>query len=255
MAQYHVTRLDQRFKDWRGQKYRDLMSMVIAHNTDQIAQGFAKRTEDDFKKSVKSKTKGARIHIPSWTETIPTPDIHFRKAAEKGTLLTNTLREELSKKLRETLVDPKFMPKRGKNAGVVNADSIKEFEKTVRGVFENYTKTTNRKIGVPSNVYSIAVTEIRSAVNNTKQKYFEKVIEKNPTVVIKKKWKHSGMSRNPRKGHLVLNNKTVGIHDRFKVKNDKGGFDYMLMPHDENAPAEQVISCNCYVEYTYGGRQ
>jgi hypothetical protein len=190
---------------------------------------------------------------------VPPRALSVLKAAESGKMITETLRDSLTRDLRQTLDEfsatgkDSYVRQAGKTAGRINPQLVKQFEEKIQGKFNSYTKR-DKSLGMPVDVHRIAVTEVRSAINNTKKLYIDKVLEKNPDIEARKKWIHNkALSKEPRRGHMQLNNKTVGINDLFKVPNykmQKGkmrltGHDMMKHPHDVNAPADQIIQCNC----------
>jgi len=253
MAKYHIDRLKKKYSDWTGQKYRDLMGDIIAHNTWQVAQTVVRTTDEKFKEIAKKtmQKQSKKIFLPALTQIIPDKKIHFRKAATEGHIIIDSVREDLSKKLREVLQKPELLKLRGRHAGRLNPEVVNALQQTITETFENYTKK-NPRYGMPSNVHTIAVTEIRSAVNGMKKAYISGVMIRNPNLDVTKTWLHNNIAKKPRQGHLSLNGITVGVHEKFKVeREDSSGFDFMDHPHSDDAPPEQVIGCNCDIDYRF----
>ena len=73
---------------------------------------------------------------------------------------------------------------------------------------------------------------------------------------MKKKWRQNKqLSKKPRTGHSMVNNKIIDFNEKFQVplivNGKRLGTTAMDRPHDPNAPLEQVIGCNCDIEH-YG---
>jgi hypothetical protein len=54
--------------------------------------------------------------------------------------------------------------------------------------------------------------------------------------------------------HRVMNGVTVALDEPFMVPNKWGGFDTMMFPGDQNAPAYQCVNCRCSLSYRRVGR-
>lgn len=260
MAKYQLDHFVKKY-GWRGHKYRALMSKIIAHNSEHVARAIGRLTNENYSKAVKKiSTKERRFIVPDVQEVLPKRSVFIRKGADRGWLLTDSIRTQLSKDLREAMkvVTPKtgearFIKRRGRGAGRVSPKIIKEFEARLSETFKGYV-APDKKIGVPRNIHHIAVTEMRSVADDIKYKYASTFTKRNPDVVMKKRWVHNTYLSKAvkwiRKGHDEINGDTVGLHDKFMVRNDQtGAFDEMLHPHSPGAPAEQVIGCHCDVEY------
>jgi len=268
MAKIYLDRLKRRH-GYSGEKYGELIKKIIAENTNNISERISRVSKEKWELSleklqttIKEKRK---FIIPDISEVKPEKAFYIRKAAERGNLIKDTLRDRLTEKLRSTLSEftPKtgeatFIKRRGVEAGKINTKLIKEFEGGIKETFLNYVKK-DRKLGMPSNIHSIAVTEIRSTINQMKNKFNDELQKKNQDLTIIKIWRHNkSLSHEPRKGHLEMNGKAIPINQVFMVplykkirdKNILITKTHMRYPHDETAPAEQVISCNCDIEYT-----
>lgn len=261
MAKIHIDRLKKKYKNIKGDTYQEIVSKIIDQNTTNINNKISRLNKAEWEKGLKKiTTKEKRFVLPDITDVLPARTIQARKTAEKGKLITQTLHDRLTKNLRNAITDfsirtgqPAFIKRRGVTAGRINPDLIKEFEKNITQTFKTYTKR-DKILGVPKNIHSIAVTEVRSSISEIKDKYTEKIIEKNPDVQAQKKWIHNkSLSHEPRKGHMQINGQTVKYNELFKVpryKIIKGkktlvGHTMMKHPHDPNAPLDQIVSCNC----------
>lgn len=62
--------------------------------------------------------------------------------------------------------------------------------------------------------------------------------------VVGKTWRHSGSKKNkPRKAHVRLDGKTIGLDEYFDVNGHKG-----LYPRDSALPASEAVSCHCVLK-------
>jgi hypothetical protein len=138
----------------------------------------------------------------------------------------------------------------GRNAGKINPALVGEFEKSITGVFHDYTRK-DPDLGVPANVRGIAITEVRTNIDATKEAYHTELERKNIDIMkMMKTWiQNKSFSKKFRKEHSVVNGVTIAKSDLFKVPSPNGGFDLMAHPHVAGAPANQVIGCNCDTVY------
>jgi hypothetical protein len=262
MAKVHLDRLKEKY-GWTGGSYTNLMREIVATETGNISRAIGRLSKDNFEnaKNKMPKNRRQRFIVPDVSEVLPKRSVHVRKAAERGKLLTDELRDGLTKDLRDTM--QQFTPKtgeqmmvvrRGEKAGRVNEKLVKDFQKRIEGTFAGYTKK-DKTYGVPPNVQQIATTEVRSTVNQIKQSYMQRMLKKNPDIRAEKKWIHNtSLSQQPRENHLAMDGKTVEWNERFVLPNGVS----MLHPHDPDAPASEVISCHCdyeiYLVVPRGGR-
>lgn len=272
MAKLSLQRLIKKFGfgkgDVSGANYQDLMTDVLAHNTKQIANATAKLSRNHWDRSLKKLSRTVRekrqFIIPDVSDVIPKDAVFFKKSAEQGQIITDTLRDRLTGDLRATLEsfktktgEPSFIRRRGVTAGTMNPKLTVELEKSILATFTDYTKI-DPKYGVPSNINTIAVTEARSTVNAIKESYNQKLMEDNPDIDMMKEWiQNKGLSKDPRLGHAAVNHKKIKFHDKFQVplyKKIRGklvriGTTLMSRPHDPDAPLEQIIGCHCELRY------
>jgi hypothetical protein len=261
MSKVHLDRLRKKYgTDISGANYEAVVKEILLQNNENVSNKMARMSNKKWQSLAKKiSTKEKRMVLPDMKEIAPPRAMTILKTAEKGKMITETLRDGLTRDLRQTLDEfsatgkDSYVRQTGTTAGRVNPQLVKEMENKLTERFKNYTKK-DKALGAPPDVHRIAVTEVRSAINNTKKAYIDKVLEKNPDIEARKKWIHNkALSREPRRGHMQLNNKTVGINELFKVPNYKKikgslklmGYDMMKHPHDPDAPADQVIQCNC----------
>lgn len=257
----YLKRLQKRFPDvdfsqyeegnLTGEKYRQLMSYIISDNTQKVSTRVAQISKNNFDEQIKRSKGHFKALTPDVSEVLPKRSVIVRKASERGKGITDNLRDTLTKNLREVIQNPDYLRQRGKNAGTLKKDVVKEFEKTIRSTFEGYSKK-NPAYGVPSNIHNIAVTEVKSTVNYMKHEYTRVLVEQNPNIEVVKVWLHnpSGISiKHPREGHLSLNGTTVSMESSFVLRGEGGKKYYPLHPHDEKLPPEEIIGCSCEVQY------
>ena len=252
MAKYHLGRLKKKY-GWSGGNLQQLMTDIIATETGNISRAVARINSDDYRKAVQKlpKDRRKRFIIPDVSEVLPKRSLFVRKAADKGKLLTDGLRDRLTKDLRQSFTEfttktgePAFLKRRGTKAGQVNSKLVADFEKRIQGTFQGYTKK-DPSYGVPPNVHEIAVTEVRSAADQIKRGYVDRLLKKNPGTKAEKRWIHNtSLSKKPRPHHLEMDGVTVEWSKRFVLSNGVS----MVHPHDPDAPASEVISCHCDFE-------
>jgi hypothetical protein len=263
MAKYELDYLQKKYPDviWSGVTYENLMKNIISFNTERISVKTAEITQDSFSRIIKKiGDEGKRFILPDVSDVLPKQSVFIRKGADRGQLLRDTLRDELTKNLRfavDANVEagkPNMVARRGVTAGRISPSLINRFQESIVKTFENYTKK-DPTIGVPSNIHAIAVTEVRSTINDIKNQYVGKMIGKNPDYDVEKTWIHNRrLSKVPRPGHLELNGKSIPYYDNFKVKeyNNQGqtvGVELMAHPHAPGASPGNIINCNCELDY------
>lgn len=263
MAKLHLDRLKKKFAGLKvsGNNYKELIKEIISVDTGNVQRKIMRITNDKFSKVAKKyRAREIRMVLPGKEDVFPKHAVHVRKAAESGELISDSLRDQLTKALRERLNtfsgktgEQSFVVRRGAKAGQINKKLLTGFEQDITDIFTNYTKK-DKKIGMPKNIHTIAVTEVRSSINEIKGEYVNKLLEKNPELEIKKKWvQNRNLAKEPREGHSRVNGKVVKFNEYFTVpiykivkgKNKKAGMTLMKYPHDPQAPADQVIGCNC----------
>jgi dsDNA-binding SOS-regulon protein len=264
MAKFHLDRLQKKYKNIpvKGETYQELINKIIAHQSERITRKVAKVDESDWKKSLKKIKPKEKVLVPSVESVLPKQSIFARKAAERGELIKDTLRDKLTGDLRQSvdawnkrkegpLITRIF--RKGRSIDAINPKLIKNFEKNIKGTFDGYTKK-DPVLGMPTNIHTIAVTEVRSTINEIKGEYAARVLKENPDVEVTKEWRHNkSLSKEPRPGHVKINGTKVGQNEKFHVERytkKKGkwvmtGITLMKYPHDPDAPPDQVISCNC----------
>jgi hypothetical protein len=253
----------------RGARYEDVISEVIDFNTRKVQsrlyEGETKRTRETAR--LRS-PDGKRVVLPPLDEVLPPEAVSIRKAADSGNLITDTIRERLSQDLRTALLEerksgkPLYVQGAGKQAGRLNPEVVQSFEARITDTFDSYCRRTRNRAGgydMPKNLHQIAVTEVGSAVSELKHGYTKRILALNEDLMAVKHWKHySGLSKQIRPHHRLMNGKEVAIDEPFQVPLwikrqgkwvDTGQVTYMQHPHDKDAPASQVISCHCGAEY------
>lgn len=264
MAKIFVDRITQKLgispENLSGQNYQDVMSEVIYQNTKNIQRAVGRLTNASYEKQIVNLKKKGRLKekvvlLPSMDDVLPKRSVAVTKSAESGKQITQTLSDSMNRSLRNTLKEWKASGKpleigSGVNAGKINPELIKSFENNITDVFHDYTRR-DPSIGVPANVKSIAITEIRSNIDAVKAEYHKELLRKNiDTMKMTKTWRQNrSLSKVPRIEHSEVDGVTIARDESFKVPSPKGGYDLMMNPHDPQAPAGQVIHCSCDAVY------
>ena len=242
-----------------GQSYKNLMSKIIDQNTQDITKIVYNQSNDSFSAGLKRAKVADRFVLPSLEDITQNPTIRIRKSAERGRLLTETLRQELSEDLQGMfdIVTPvtgkqRIIRRTGTMAGTMNPEMIDIFKEKITKTFENYNKT-DPKYGVPSNIHQIAVTELRSITNQVKNDYVTNMVQDNPNILVMKKWKQNkNLSKIPRSNHGVASRlAAIPLNENFVFPSVKGGEISIPHPHHSDLPPEEVIGCNCELEYKF----
>src|SRR5271157_5971615 len=195
-----------------GMNYQKLIGLIVGKNTQNIGNGvtrISKKRWSDYLQRITP--KGKRFILPDIDTVLPKNHVFMRKSAESGKQISDTLYHSLTGNLRDILSQfsektgqPSYIIRRGKTAGRINRQLIDEFGESIRATFEGYTKR-DPKTGIPGNIHQIAVTEVRSTVNEIKHTYVIQLIENNEGLQGRKAWIHNPMlSFQGRKGHIEV---------------------------------------------------
>ena len=260
MSKIHLDRLKDKYQNIpvSGDTYQNLIAEIIEKNTTRLDNKVARITKDKMTKIAgRVSTKEKALILPDLTDVIQSRTITARKSAEQSKLITDTLRDRITKDIRQTFQqyekEGKLITQSGVTAGRLNKNVVADLEARMTKTFAGYTKR-NKDLGMPTNIHTIAVTEARSSINAIKLKYAEKLNKQNPDFKVRKKWiQNKSMAENPRRGHSIVNNKVVDMEELFEVpmyqkignRYIKTGTDLMTAPHDKNASPSNVIGCNC----------
>lgn len=260
MASVFFNRLKNKYdgRKIQGKQYEEVIQDILAHNNEKIGNAIGRLSKENYENELKRipKTKSGIVKLPDLSEVLPKRSVFLIKAAQNGKIITDDLRTSLEKNLRDTLSKytaagkPRMEIQRGKTTGRINTQLIADFQKAITKTYESKTKK-NKNLGVPSNIKQIAITETRTTINSIKREYNQKLIEKNPYLIMMKTWiQNKRLAINPRMSHDAKNGETIPMNQLFSVAREQsGGFDYMHGPHDKKGSAENVIGCNCDIIY------
>ena len=254
MAKVYLDQLRKRYgaSGWEGGRYRWLMRQICLANQESVARAVV-RKNSSYLRTRAAKLREGVLVVPPAEEMMLPGRIYARKAAERGNLLSDSVRDRLSGALREA-VDwwsvGEFQGKRGAERGRVDRRLV--------DVFEVQAARILRGQGKISNLRAIAETEVRSAVSEVKHQYAAGLVAANPNLLVVKRWVHRPhLSAEPREGHAEVDGVTRLVGEAFDVpyyvRRKKRlvlmATDRMQHPHDASARAEQVISCHCECDY------
>jgi|WetSurMetagenome_2_1015567.scaffolds.fasta_scaffold20333_8 hypothetical protein len=267
MAKFHLDYLRKRYPKtvFSGSNYAKLMEAILTHNSEKIANKTSQMTKESFKPLISKIGPGEekRFILPDISDVLPKQSVFIKKGAEQGKLIRDTLRDALTKNLRDTLAEhhgkglASMVAKRGSTAGRIQPDLIDSFQRAIESTFEGYTKRGIAN-GVPDNIHLIAIMEVRGTVNEIKDNYIARMIAVNPGYEVRVKWIHNDrLVKIPRQSHKVLDGTSVPYGESFRVPYivlEKGkqvlkGIDYIRYPHSPDCPARQKFGCNCEAEY------
>jgi len=245
--------------------YRVLMKQIIADNTQHISNAIARLKTDHFRRQIRRFRPGT-VNLPDISAVIPKRSVFIRKAQERGEFLSETLRDSLTRDLRNSLSEfktktglPAYVKRRGERKGRVHEQVVNDFKRRIRRTFNRYV-VVDPETGAAPDVNRIAITEVRSTINDIKDQYFGRMRAENPGMRVRKTWIHNPhLSRvEPRPGHAKMHGRTVAFGRAFRVptyEKRKGewvrtGWKNMQHPHDPAAEPEDVINCHCDIDYT-----
>jgi hypothetical protein len=268
MAKIHIDRVASKYgkSNIRGKKYQALMNEIIQQNTTNIQRAIGRVNHKKFDKALsRLDTETFKTVVPSIDEVLPKASVSSLKSAEQGELITQTLRDRLNRDLRNSLKlytkktgELAFIRRRGKLVGTVNPKAIMSMQKAVTKTFKEYSKKDPR-IGVPGNVRNIAVTEVRSNIEEIKKQYLNKLIEKNQGLIdVEKEWiQNKGMAKEPRRSHAETHGVKLSWPGKFQIpiyksirgKVVKRGIVLADRPYDPKLPLSEKIGCNCELIY------
>ncbi len=254
MPTIFYNRLQKKYGDQllKGKKYKAMLDEIIANNNEKIARATLRISKENYNKSLKkiSVEKRKFVKLPDISDVLPKRSVFTIKSAEQGKIISTTLKDKINKDLRQTLEEFKTLERqRGRGVSKMNPELVNVFQKKLKETFEEYTKK-DKITGVPPQIRNIAVTEMRSTVDEIKEAYNKNLLKKNPGMKMIKEWIHNkSLSRKFRETHAARNTKKEVVNEFFQVPREDGGFDLMQRPHDPNAPLEQIIGCSCEVRY------
>lgn len=246
----------------KKKEYRDVMERVFDINIKDLSEKVGARSKQNWEKMLdKPSIPKQKVRLPSVADIIPSKKAIFDRAFQRSTSVAKKVRGPLAGKLRDTIA--KFEKKTGTKAFLRNKINPKleaEMSKQITGFFKAYTRKKPRA-KVPPNIQTLAVTELRVSIDNSKRVVAEKVKALNPELQITKTWIHNAkLSKEPdniRIGHQIISGTTIPLEEMFDVPIYKriGGIPVkvgetkMRHPHDVDAPAVQVVSCHCDTRY------
>jgi hypothetical protein len=240
--------------EFRGKNYSALASKIIVEQSAAIADAVLTTDKKRFDRNLKALAPkgptGKKVVLPDVSNVIRrSPTII--KAAEKGKLLTQTLREKIRSDVKNTLLEEGISTTRG----TVPKNLTKKLEKQLTETFKEYTKS-NPKYGMPSNVHTIAVTEARTVANQIRLEYTREVAKQTPDHQVKKTWiQNRGLSREPRDSHARVDGQERDIDKPFRLKGKDGNLYSPNGPHDAMLPASETIGCNCELSFRFSLRK
>ena len=202
--------------DIEGATYAKVVQEIINENVARASKKMGNLSNRRMKQAFADSIKDGIVTLPDYA----IPNVTVRKGAEDGKMITDTLRDVLTRGLRKAITDnPNDTEK-----------AIAQMQSHVKDTFTTYT-TSHAKM--------IAVTEVRSSVDLSKAEYVRELIARNPNKLrVTKKWvHHDHLVKVPRLTHKAIDGEKVLFNQPFSIG--------LMYPHDPNAPASEVIGCQC----------
>ena len=247
MATVYNKRLIKKYGEFDSMS--DLMTKIIAKNSEEITKKVLKINNEVFRtERVKIRSKEKAVIMPDISDVLD-PGINLRKAAERGKLMTDNLRQKLTDNLRDVLSQPDYTRHRGKMSGTMKDKLFTDFQEKIRDTFQNYVKV-DPALGIPKNIKNISYTECGVVVNQTQNEFMGQLQKKNPDVLVTKIWIHRRVSKKPRKAHLEMNGMQIPFDQNFEYYNTETGNRVSTPhPHASGMLPEEVIGCACGCQY------
>ena len=202
--------------DIEGATYAKVVQEIINENVARASKKMGSLSNRRMKQAFADSIKDGIVDLPTYAIS----NVTVRKGAEDGKMITDTLRDVLTRGLRKAITDnPNDTEK-----------AIAQMQSHVKDTFATYT-TSHAKM--------IAVTEVRSSVDLSKAEYVRELIARNPNKLrVTKKWiHHDHLVKVPRLTHKAIDGEKVLFNQPFSIG--------LMYPHDPNAPASEVIGCQC----------
>lgn len=219
MAGYRVTlkKLAKKYGiDIKGATYTKVVQEIINENVSRASKKMGDLSNRRMKQAFADSVKDGIVDLPAYA----VPNVTVRKGAEDGKMITDTLRDVLTRGLRKAITDN---PNNTEKA-------IEQMQSHVKDTFTTYTA---------SHAKMIAVTEVRSSVDLSKAEYVRELISRNPNKLrVTKKWVHNDhLVKTPRLTHKAIDGEKVLFNQPFSIG--------LMYPHDPSASASEVIGCQC----------
>lgn len=234
---------------WSGGKYQNLITTIVSENHQKVAEAVLTTDKARFQKNLgelsPKTSRGKQIILPDIRNVIRKSNTVI-KAAEKGKLISETLRDRIKADVRQTLLENNVNTTRG----TVRKDLAAQLSNKLRETFAGYTRK-DPSLGMPPNIHAIAVTETRTVVNNARLEYVRAVARESDRIAVKT-WVHNtSLSSKARRGHYLLDGTQIRLGEKFIIKDEHGRHYRADGPHDPNLPASEVVSCNCELAFSF----
>lgn len=202
--------------DIEGATYTKVVQEIINENVARASKKMGSLSNRRMKQAFEDSIKDGIVTLPDYA----VPNVTVRKGAEDGKMITDTLRDVLTRGLRKAITDnPNDTEK-----------AIAQMQSHVKDTFTTYT-TSHAKM--------IAITEVRSSIDLSKAEYVRELVARNPNKLrVTKKWvHHDHLVKVPRLTHKAIDGEKVLFNQPFSIG--------LMYPHDPSAPASEVIGCQC----------
>ncbi|MDR3302944.1 MAG: phage head morphogenesis protein, partial [Treponema sp.] len=206
----------------RGKTYQDLVSQIIDYNQQKAIKTSQSLSRRRYERGLKDAIATGEIKLPPY---VPIPTA--RKSAQSGERLLQHVHDQMTYSVRMAI-----------NLHPDDPDAaIKQMRLSTEVVMAPYADGDP-----PPHCETIAITEVRAALNLSKYEYAKHLAAAG--LKVKKIWRHSGHPKVPRPGHLALEGAEVDFARNFAVVG-KHGRVWMMYPHAPDAPADETIGCGC----------
>jgi hypothetical protein len=207
----------------RSATYQNLVSQIIDYNQQKAIQKSQSLSHRRYERGLKDAIDTGEIKLPPY---VPIPTA--RKSAQSGERLLQHVHDALTYSVRMAI-----------NLHPDDPDAaIKQMLWSTEAVMAPYADGDP-----PPHCETIAITEVRSALNLSKYEYAKYLAAAG--LKVKKIWRHSGHPKKPRPGHLALEGVKAPFERNFAVQGKNNKRVWMMYPHAPGAPAAETIGCGC----------
>jgi len=219
-----------------GLSYQRLVSRIVEDNVRRASEAAARVSGLRYRRALKPALDSGALSLPAYAVGIPT----LRKAAESGRAISDTLRDSLTRSLRAAMEAHPDDPEA----------AIREMQSAVSSAMSPYASRAGDPTSPPAHVRTIAVTEVRSALDLARWEYARRFVQENPGASAVKVWRHNGhLVRDPRPHHRAADGQSVPLAEPFRLAAPEGALQAMH-PHDPALPAREVVGCQCSYDVT-----
>ena len=149
MSKLHLDRLKKEYGVQLSKgDYQSVMSQIIANSHENVQRAVARVKIDELNRTAEriNRSSTKQIAVPNIEEVLPKRSVYARKGIEQGRIISDTLRDKLTKDLRDTVSQylqtgkNSMQYKKGERRGKINPELVKQFRARIEQTYSAYTK-------------------------------------------------------------------------------------------------------------------